>query len=102
VSGVFLATYVLAQRPSLGQVQLCQSQLGKVCYRIKPGRDFDMRADLEYLATTSRKYLGEGMEVEHELLEKEIAPEPSGKFLLSRCSLALSSHWSAAEAVPGG
>jgi phenylacetate-CoA ligase len=88
VSGVFLATYVLAQRPSLGQVQLCQSEARKVRYRIKPGPGFHA-ADLEYLCRTSRQYLGDDMTVEHELLDKEIAPEQSGKFLLSRCSLPL-------------
>ena len=49
VSGVFLATYVVAQRPSLGQVQIRQHRAGAVTYRIKPGRDFNPDGDLEYL-----------------------------------------------------
>src|SRR5205085_4074529 len=49
VSGVFLATYVVAQRPSLGQVQIRQYRAGAVVYRIRPGRDFDPKADGDYL-----------------------------------------------------
>jgi phenylacetate-CoA ligase len=49
VSGVFLATYVIAQRPSLGQIQLLQEERGKVRYRLRPGHNFEPGADLEYL-----------------------------------------------------
>ena len=37
----FLATYVVAQRPSLGQVQIHQDEPGAVVYRIVPGPSFD-------------------------------------------------------------
>lgn len=37
VSGVYLATYVVARRTSLGQVQILQEEPGRVRYRIKPG-----------------------------------------------------------------
>ena len=41
VSGVFLATYVVAHRPSLGQVQIDQRRAGHVVYRLCPGPGFD-------------------------------------------------------------
>lgn len=83
VSGVFLATYVIAQRPSLGQVQIRQDRAGAVVYRVKPGRDFRMAEDVEYLRTATRRYLGEQAEVEAEVVA-ELPAEPSGKFLFSR------------------
>ncbi len=87
VSGVFLATYVVAQRPSLGQVQIEQHRTGEVLYRIRPGRDFNHEEDLAYLKKTSRQYLGEALGVQVELVE-EIPAEASGKFLFSRSTIA--------------
>ncbi|MHB1424439.1 MAG: phenylacetate--CoA ligase family protein [Gemmataceae bacterium] len=87
VSGVYLATYVVAQRPSLGQVQIIQRQKGAVIYRIKPGRDFHHQRDLEYLQTTTRRYLGAEARIDSEVVE-ELPAEPSGKFLFSRSSVA--------------
>lgn len=86
VSGVFLATYVVAQRPSLGQVQIRQEQHGKVLYRIVPGSSFHPQDDVAYLQATTRRYLGEAMEVEVEYVS-ELAKEPSGKFLFSRSTV---------------
>jgi phenylacetate-CoA ligase len=87
VSGVYLATYVVAQRPSLGQVQIHQRRAGAVTYRIKPGRDFHTRHDLEYLRATTRRFLGEEAAIESEIV-KELPAEPSGKFLFSRSTVA--------------
>jgi phenylacetate-CoA ligase len=87
VSGVYLATYVVAQRPSLGQVQIDQRRAGAVTYRIKPGRDFHYQSDLEYLRTTTRRFLGEEAAIESEVVE-ELPAEPSGKFLFSRSTVA--------------
>ena len=87
VSGVFLATYVVAQRPSLGQVQIRQHEAGALTYRIKPGRDFNSTGDLEYLRSTTRRYLGERMRIDSELVQ-ELSPEPSGKFLFSRSTVS--------------
>src|SRR5207245_8182297 len=80
VSGVFLATYVVAQRPSLGQVQIVQNRPGAVVYRICPGGAFAPAADLPYLEAASREYLGTGTAVGWEVVP-EIPCEPSGKFL---------------------
>jgi phenylacetate-CoA ligase len=89
VSGVFLATYVVAQRPSLGQVQIVQSQAGAVTYRIRPGRYFDPVADVAYLRRATREHLGAEALVEWELAN-DLPPEPSGKFLFSRSTTASS------------
>jgi len=88
VSGVFLATYVVAQRPSLGQVQIRQHRPGAVVYRIKPGRDFQPISDLEYLRQATQRYLGTDTAVEIDQVE-ELPAEPSGKFLFSRSTVAL-------------
>lgn len=87
VSGVFLATYVIAKRPSLGQVQILQNHRNSVTYRICPGSGFDEKQDTEYLSQMSKKYLGDSISVDFEFVE-EILPEPSGKYLLSRSSIA--------------
>ena len=87
VSGVYLATYVVAQRPSLGQVQIVQRKAGAVTYRIKPGRDFKYLLDLEYLRMMTHRYLGAGMQIDSEMVD-DLPSEPSGKFLFSRSSVA--------------
>jgi phenylacetate-CoA ligase len=87
VSGVYLATYVVAQRPSLGQVQIVQRTAGAVTYRIKPGRDFNLLRDLEYLQKATRRYLGAQTQIDSEVVE-ELPTEASGKFLFSRSTVA--------------
>ncbi|HEY7155077.1 MAG TPA: hypothetical protein VH575_14030 [Gemmataceae bacterium] len=87
VSGVYLATYVVAQRPSLGQVQILQHKAGAVTYRIRPGRDFHPERDLDYLRTTTRQHLGEEAAIDSEVVQ-ELPAEPSGKFLFSRSTVA--------------
>ncbi|MCI0456970.1 MAG: hypothetical protein L0Z62_08330 [Gemmataceae bacterium] len=87
VSGVFLATYVIAKRVSLGQVQIEQTEAGRLLYRIKPGPGFDQLSDLEFLERETRRYLGADAQVDYELVE-EIAAGPSGKFLLARSAVA--------------
>ncbi|MBI1914231.1 MAG: phenylacetate--CoA ligase family protein [Planctomycetes bacterium] len=87
VSGVFLATYVVAHRPSLGQVQIHQDRAGEILYRIRPGYDFAAAEDLAYLESTSRQYLGDAVVVRWEIVE-ELPCEPSGKFLFSRSTVA--------------
>ena len=87
VSGVYLATYVVAQRPSLGQVQIHQDRAGAVVYRVRPGRDFRPAEDVAYLRAATRDHLGAGAEADAELVD-DLPAEPSGKFLFSRSSVA--------------
>jgi phenylacetate-CoA ligase len=84
VSGVFLATYVVAQRPSLGQVQIHQRRPGHLIYKLRPGPGFDAVADLDYLRRATREHLGAQASAEVELVQ-EFPVGPSGKFLFS-CS----------------
>jgi phenylacetate-CoA ligase len=86
VSGVFLATYVVAHRPSLGQVQIRQDRAGAVTYRLRPGHDFRREADTAYLREETRRYLGATAEADVELVE-ELPAEASGKFLFSRSTV---------------
>ncbi len=86
VSGVFLATYVVAQRPSLGQVQIHQHTAAAITYRIKPGRDFVPGEDADYLRRTTRQYLGDEAVVDVEIVD-DLPAEASGKFLFSRSSV---------------
>jgi phenylacetate-CoA ligase len=83
VSGVFLATYLVAQRPSLGQVQMLQEVAGQVRFLIKKGPSFREAADLEYLQSTSRRYLGDDLVLDWEFVD-DLPPELSGKFLFCR------------------
>ncbi len=87
VSGVFLATYVVAHRPSLGQVQIHQTRAGHVVYRLRPGPGYDPGEDGEYLARATREHLGEGARADVECVA-DLPAEPSGKFLFSRSSVA--------------
>jgi phenylacetate-CoA ligase len=86
VSGVFLATYVVAQRPSLGQVQIHQDRPGAVVYRLKPGPTFDPEADRNYLEEATRTYLGPRAGARVEVVA-DLPASPSGKFLFSRSSV---------------
>jgi phenylacetate-CoA ligase len=86
VSGVFLATYVVAQRPSLGQVQIRQERAGAVTYRLRPGRDFNQEPDTAYLREQTRRYLGATAEADVEIVA-ELPNEVSGKFLFSRSTV---------------
>jgi phenylacetate-CoA ligase len=87
VSGVFLATYVVAQRPSLGQVQLWQNKRDAILYKIaRPEGNPVDKVDREYLTTETRKYLGGDMKIEFESVG-ELKSEPSGKFIFCRSNV---------------
>jgi phenylacetate-CoA ligase len=87
VSGVFLATYVVAGRPALGQVQILQDRAGRVLFRIKPQGGKVTDADLDYLAQGARQYLGAAARVDWEVVD-ELPSEPSGKFPFCRSTVA--------------
>jgi phenylacetate-CoA ligase len=83
VSGVFLATYVVANRPSLGTVQLRQDRPGILLYRIKRGLDFQESEDLDYLTCTTKRYLGRNSHAEFEFVE-QLPKTASGKLQFCR------------------
>lgn len=86
VSGVFLATYVVAQRPSLGKVQIRQDQKGHLQFLVCPSPNYDPSADEEYLKQATRKYLGLDTTAEVCLVD-ELITEESGKLLFSKSSV---------------
>lgn len=86
VSGVHLATYVVSQRPSLGQVQIRQHRKGDVLFRVCPGTGFSRESDFGYLESEMRSYLGDDLQVRFELVD-ELPREPSGKFLYFHSSV---------------
>lgn len=96
VSGVYLATYVVAQRPSLGQVQICQDRPGHVTYRLCPGPGFDADADTAYLRQATGEHLGAGTTAAVERVAS-LPRAASGKFVFSRSSVV-----PALLAGPGG
>jgi len=99
VSGVFLATYVIAQRPSLGRVQIVQSRLGDVLFRVCPGKDFNLDKDRDYLFTEMRKYVGPlTMDIK---LVKEIPQERSGKLLFCKSEVTSECIVASNSARPG-
>jgi phenylacetate-CoA ligase len=87
VSGVFLATYVVAQRSSLGQVQIRQDRRGRIRYLLRPGVGFRETEDVAYLTEASRRFLGAGVAVEFEFVD-ELRPEASGKFLFCKSTVS--------------
>jgi len=88
VSGAVLTVCVVAKRPTLGQVQLWQDTPGRVLYKIRSndGRP-PSQADLQFLETETRRYLGDDAKVEYEFVD-ELPCEPSGKYLFCRSSAA--------------
>jgi phenylacetate-CoA ligase len=87
VSGVFLATYVVAQRPSLGQVQIHQDKPGSLTYHVKPSPQFQSSLELDYLRAATQRYLGQDASVSVVLVD-EILPEASGKFVFSHSTVS--------------
>jgi phenylacetate-CoA ligase len=87
VSGVFLATYVIAKRPTLGQVQIRQHAPGALVYRIAQRNSHGAApADLDFLRDATHEYVGADTHVEFEFV-KELRAEPSGKFIFCRSTV---------------
>ncbi len=87
VSGPFLTLAMVGKRPTLGQLQIIQDEIGKVHLRICPGHKFRQEEDVLFLEETARRYLGEDAVVTWELVD-ELRSEPSGKFLFCKSSVA--------------
>ncbi len=84
VSGVFLCTYIVAKRPSLGQVQILQESPGELKYRIAAGTDrVTSEDDLEFLRRATKEHVGETTDVVFEFVDK-LPTEASGKILFCR------------------
>lgn len=97
VSGPFLTLAAVGKRPSISQLQIRQSRVGQVQFRIVRGPRFQDPDDLQFLEQTARAYLGEATEVEWEFVE-ELTSEASGKFLF--CVSQVSPDFLAGAARP--
>jgi phenylacetate-CoA ligase len=86
VSGVFLATYLIASRPSLGKVQLVQRELRRLTFKILKGENFSESTDIPYLTDCARKYLGSDIAIDFEFVDN-IPPSASGKTQFSVCEV---------------
>lgn len=106
VSGIFLATYLVGKRPSLGQVQIQQETAGQVLFRIQRGHDFRNGEDIDYLCAAIRRYLGADTVVDWEFVDA-LPVERSGKFLFCRSKAGVdylsgqASNAAAESLVPG-
>lgn len=80
VSGVFLATYLIAQRAQFGRLQLIQDNANQICIKIcQPLVKEICQQDFDFLAAETKKLLGSDMQVSFEV-SNEIPQTVSGKF----------------------
>ncbi len=87
VSGAALTVTVIAQRPSLGQVQLIQEKKNHVLFRIAPPSDSSIGdSDQQFLIEQFKSYLGDQMQFDFEFVD-ELLAEPSGKFIFCKSHL---------------
>lgn len=86
ISGVFLATYLIGSRPSLGQVQIYQTTPGEILYKVSPPSASLTCEDADYLIRGTKKYLGDQARCYIEIV-KELPPAPSGKYLIARSTV---------------
>jgi phenylacetate-CoA ligase len=93
VSGVFLATYVVAQRPSLGEVQIVQERAGQALFRVRAGKSYAPDADNAFLRDAGTRFLGAGAVVDVELVS-DLERTASGKrrFSISRALPEYAAH----------
>ena len=85
-SGAVLTVAMVAQRPSLGQIQLEQNQRGRVICRIAPKDGQTTEEDRGFLTEQVHSYLGQGTSIEFDIVSR-IEHEPSGKYRFSKSTL---------------
>lgn len=85
-SGAVLTVAMVAERPSLGQIQLEQNEQGRVICRIAPLQGQVTEQDKHFLVTQIHSYLGPGTSIEFDVVS-QIKHEPSGKYRFSKSTL---------------
>jgi phenylacetate-coenzyme A ligase PaaK-like adenylate-forming protein len=86
-SGAVLTVAMVAKRPSLGQLQIEQSERGKIVYRIATRSGKPISAlNRRFLLDQTAEYLGEETQVSFDFVEA-IPHEASGKFLFSKSTV---------------
>lgn len=85
-SGAVLTVAMVAQRPSLGQIQLEQNERGRVICRMAPKHGQATDEDRNFLTEQVHSYLGQGTSIEFDIVSR-IEHEPSGKYRFSKSTL---------------
>ncbi|MCL2303849.1 MAG: hypothetical protein FWC43_00745 [Planctomycetaceae bacterium] len=86
-SGIVFATTVIAHRPSLKQVQILQTERGRITFKIACGSEENLtEEDRNYLREHTSLNLGKEMAIDYEFVD-HIPHEPSGKYLLSKSTI---------------
>ena len=85
-SGAVLTVAMVAQRPSLGQIQLEQNERGRIICRVAPVGGTICNEDQTFLTEQVHQYLGPGTSIEWDLVS-QIPHEPSGKYRFSKSTL---------------
>ena len=85
VSGAFLTVYLIADRPSLGRVQIVQRELGQVCmYMTGTGQtEAQWQEDIAFLRAAVARHLGSGTQFEYKIVSS-IPNSASGKYVYVR------------------
>ena len=87
-SGVVLATMIISHKPTLGQIQILQTEIGKITYKIAVGNESNLsQEDRDYLREKTSLYLGKETEIAYEFVD-HIPHESSGKYLFSISTIA--------------
>ncbi len=87
-SGAALTALIVSARPSLGQIQIIQEERGTILYRVGCGANRTLSdEDLAYLREKTELYLGQGIKIDYEFIDK-IPHEESGKFVFSKSKVA--------------
>ena len=78
---------MVAQRPSLGQVQLEQNERGRIICRLAPRNGPTLLPeDQQFLVDQVKQYLGDGTAIEFDIVSR-IEHETSGKYRFSKSTL---------------
>ncbi|MCH2181119.1 MAG: hypothetical protein MK108_03855 [Mariniblastus sp.] len=85
-SGAVLTVAMVAQRPSLGQIQLEQNERGRIICRVAPPGGTICNEDQTFLTEQVLQYLGPGTSIEWDIVS-QIDHEPSGKYRFSKSTL---------------
>ncbi len=87
-SGAVLTATIIAYRPSLGQIQILQTEKGRITYKVACGAGKTIAPeDRDYLREKTSLYLGRETEIDYEFVD-HIPNEPSGKYLFSKSTIA--------------
>ena len=87
-SGTLLTATIVSYRPTLGQIQMIQTEIGKITYKVAVGNESNFsQEDRDYLREKTSLYLGKETVIDYEFVD-HIPHEPSGKYLFSKSTIA--------------